>query len=297
MDLTKILKMLQADKLEESKQTEIKEILETLIESKAHEVSETRIDEEVAKEKEKLTEALETKFETYKDEITSKFSNFVDSVLEEEVKIPEKIVEFAKYGETYKDLIDQFKIRLAIDEGVLTDEVKDLLKEAKEEILSLKDQLNESTSKVLDLQKDAQEMAAHIYLRKKCDGLTESQKKHVIAILGDEVIKENIDKKFDIIVEATKKHKVEEEDDNKETKSYACPACGVNAEIKEGDSVDCPECGEKMKLAENDGKEGKKVEESKGHSEVEGPIVEQVIEEDVEATPWTVMLNEWTKRL
>ena len=167
MDLKKVLEMLQVDKLEESSQTEIKETLETLIESKAQEVIAEKVDAEIESAKETMTEELEGKFETYKEDVTSKFSNFVDSILDEEIQIPEKVMEYAKLGELYQDLIEQFKVRLAIDEGALNSEVQGLLREAKDEIITLKGDVNESTKKTLELEKDAQEMAAHIYLRKK----------------------------------------------------------------------------------------------------------------------------------
>ena len=302
MDLAKVLEMLQVDKLEESAQAEIKEKLETLIESKAQEIVEGKIEAEMETAKEKLTEELEGKFETYKEDVTSKFSNFVDSILDEEIQIPEKVMEFAKSGELYHDLIEQFKVRLAIDEGVLNDEVQGLLKEAKDEIVSLKGEVNESTKKNLDLEKDAQEMAAHIYLRKKCDGLTEAQKGHVISILGDETVKESIDKKFDFIVESMDikieekddDNKVDEKDDDKgSVKSYECKKCGTTAEVKEGDDTACPDCGETMAISE---KKDDKVEEGKGHAEVktdDEPV--KKLDEGTELSPWKAQMKEWVE--
>jgi hypothetical protein len=56
--------------------------------------------------------------------------------------IPDKVLEYARKGELYSDLIEQFKVRLGVDEGLLDEEVKALLKEAKTEIQIL-DQLDE----------------------------------------------------------------------------------------------------------------------------------------------------------
>lgn len=296
MDLTKVLGMLQADKLEESVQADIKSKLETIIESKAQEMVAEKIESELETARETLTEDLESKFETYKDDVTSKFSNFVDSILDEEVEIPAKVLEYARLGELYQDLVEQFKIRLAIDEGALNDEVQSILKEAKDEIIKLKEDCNLNTKKVLTIEKDAQEMAAHIYLRKKCDGLTEAQKGHIISILGDETVKESIDKKFGFIVESMD-IKIEEEDDDKgELSSYTCEKCGASAEVKEGDDTKCPECGETMSLTEKKG--DTKVEEGKGHAEVEteGPA-KAPINENVELSPWEIQKREWISTL
>lgn len=305
MDLEKILEMLQANKLDEATQKDIKSKLTVLIESKAQELMADKIDEELSKEKERLTEELEEKFETYKEDVTSKFSNFVDSILEEEIQIPEKVVEYARLGEMYQDLVEQFKIRLAIDEGALNDEVQSLLKEAKDEIVNLKEEVNELTKQNLEFEKDAQEMAAHIYLRKKCDGLTESQKTHVISILGDEVVKENIDKKFDIIVESLGVvNEEEEEDDNTEddkgdVKTYTCPECGATAEVKEGDSIKCPECGANMKLEESsDGKE--QTNEGRGSVEVPSNSREKdtLLNENKDTVdPWDMQKALWLEAI
>ena len=267
--MEKIFEMLGVEKLDESKQTELKETLRTVIELKAQEIAEGKVDALVEEKKQELVEEYESKFDSYKDGITSKFSNFVDNVLDEEMVIPENILEYAKLGELYQDLIEQFKIRLAIDEGMISEEVREMLKEAREEIVTLRESLDENTGKVLELEDDASQMAAQLYIRQKCDGLTESQKKKVIDLLGDEIIKENIDKKFDTIVESLSILSEKDDDTDDEGSSTdrdgdgdgvfeaVCKECGNKETVKEGDDMTCPECGAKMK------KSTKKVDESK----------------------------------
>lgn len=201
MTLEKILEMLGVEKIDESKQSEVKDALETIIEAKASQIANKKVEESLNVEKEKLVEEFENKFEDYKEDVTSKFSNFVDSILEEEMVIPEKIVKYARLGELYEDLIDQFKVRLAIDEGLLNNEVKGMLGEAKGEIEKLRDEVNELTGQKLQLEKDAKDLATHVYLRKKCDGLTEGQKTSVMNIL-EGASKDDIDKKFGIVLES-----------------------------------------------------------------------------------------------
>jgi hypothetical protein len=196
--MDKLLEMLGVHKLNEQEQGKIKEKLETLIELKTKEA----LTEKLEVEKGKLVEEYEEKFETYKDDITSKFSNFVDEILDEQMNIPEKVLEFARKGELYSDLIEQFKVRLGIDEGLLDEEVKSLLKEAKKEIQSLRQELDESTAEKLETKSDAQSLAAELYIRKKCDGLTVEQSNHVIQMLEGSKDKNEIDRKFSIILEA-----------------------------------------------------------------------------------------------
>jgi hypothetical protein len=195
MDLTKILELLGANKLDESTQENLTEKLGTVIEVEAKKLLETKLEEE----KSKLVEHYEEKFEDYKADMTTKFSNFVDGVLDEEMVIPEQVLEYAKKGELYHDLIEQFKVRLSVDQGLLDEEVKSLLKEAKEEIIKLREDMDSTIQENLELKGDAQEMASELYLHKKCQGLTESQKQQVFDILSGVTDKAEIDRKFQVI--------------------------------------------------------------------------------------------------
>ena len=180
--MDKILELLGANKLNEDTQKQLKEKLQTIIEVEAKKLSESTLQEE----RDQLVEDMEKKFDSYKQEITGKFSNFVDTVLEAEMVLPEKVLEYAKKGELYHDLIEQFKVRLGVDQGLLDEEVKSLLKEAKTEIQSLRKDLDKNIAENLELKSDAQELAAEVYLYTKCEGLTEAQRKHVFTILQGE---------------------------------------------------------------------------------------------------------------
>jgi predicted RNA-binding Zn-ribbon protein involved in translation (DUF1610 family) len=297
--MDKIFEILGLEKLDESKQEDLKETLKTVIEVKATELAESKVEGLLETEKTKLKEEYETKFDTYRDGLTSKFSNFVDTVLDEEMVIPENVQKWAKQGELYHELVEQFKTRLAIDEGMISDEVRGMLKEAKDEIENLRAKVDEATGTNLDLEQDASEMAAQLYIREKCDGLTESQKKHVISLLGDEIIKESIDKKFSIIVDTMgikinesddedkdDKGDDKDKDDDKDEKVFemSCESCGNKETVKEeADEMECPECGKNMKPSKE------KVEE--GHSEVKDEDKGQLNEGD--ASPWETYKSVW----
>lgn len=290
--MDKIFEILGLEKLDESKQEDLKETLKTVIDVKATEIAESKVEGLLETEKEALKEEYETKFDEYRDGLTAKFSNFVDSVLDEEMVIPENVQKWAKQGELYHELVEQFKTRLAIDEGMISDEVREMLKEAKEEIESLRNKLDESTGTNLDLEHDASEMAAQLYIREKCDGLTESQKKHVINLLGDELIKENIDKKFSIIVdtmglinESDDEGGDDDDDDDEKTYEMECESCGNKETVKEEKSeMECPECGKTMKPG--------KVSESKTViDDVKKPLNED------NKTPWETYKGVWLQGL
>lgn len=203
--MDKILELLGANKLNEDTQEDLKEKLQTIVEVEAKKLSDSQLNEQ----KQQLVEDYEQKFDEYKEDITQKFSNFVDNVLEKELVIPDKIMEYAKKGELYHDLIEQFKVRLSVDQGLLDEEVKSLLKEAKDEIIRLRKDMDVHISENLELQKDAQEMAAALYLHDKCKGLTESQKEHMFSILSGIIDKDEIDKKFEVVKESERFDPVE----------------------------------------------------------------------------------------
>jgi hypothetical protein len=203
--MDKILELLGANKLNEDTQEDLKEKLQTIIEVESKKLSDSKLTEE----KQQLVEDYEKKFDEYKEDITQKFSNFVDNVLEKELVIPEKIMEYAKKGELYHDLIEQFKVRLSVDQGLLDEEVKGLLKEAKDEILRLRKDMDQNIKENLELKQDAQEMAAALYLHDKCRGLTESQREHMFSILSGIVDKDEIDRKFEIVKESERFDPVE----------------------------------------------------------------------------------------
>jgi hypothetical protein len=270
--MEKLLELLGVKKLDESEQEVIKEKLQTLIEVKAQELSESKLDEE----KNKLIEAYEEKFDAYKEDITGKFSNFVDEILEQELQIPEKILEYARKGELYSDLIEQFKVRLGVDEGLLDEEVKALLKEAREEIVKLRDELNESISDKLQTKQDATELAAEVYLHRKTSGLTESQKKHVLEMLDGVTDREEIDRKFEVIVEAYNGNgKNGDEEDDEDDEEDDEDKKKKKKDMKEQEEEDSAE----DEKEDADEKKKKKKKEMNGKGKVDGEK-EDMKEED-----------------
>jgi len=277
--MDKILEMLGITKLDEADQEKLKTELEAIIESKATEKSKEMEDDI----KEKVVEEMETKFDNYKEDITAKFSNFLDDLLEEELVLPENILEYARLGEEYQPLIENFKTKLAIDEGILDNEVKGILKEAKNEIVELTSKNDEMVSENLDNKSKLEKVMTENYLLKKCDGLTPKQKEKVFNIL-EGASKEDIDKKFDILV------KINEEDDEFETKE--CPECGTeNPE----DATKCKECGTPFDKKKKDDDDDDKDKDDKKKNESKTYIDEnKTLDESNPKSLWLKVLREKT---
>jgi len=136
----------------------------------------------------------------------------VQEVKEMTKKEFEELKFYASKGELYMDLIEQFKLRLAVDEGILNEEVKEVLLEAKEAIVKLRTDSNKLIDENLTIKSDCMEMAAQLYLNELCEKheIKGKDKKRIFSILEGIKDKEEIDKKFNFILEQDikEKHKV-----------------------------------------------------------------------------------------
>jgi hypothetical protein len=198
------------EKLELSKDVldDLVKKVETTVETQVKagvELAKEEITADMEKEKGEWREAeiqkLEEQFEEYKETIVSKFSDFVDQVITEEIEIPERVKEFARKGQIYEPIIEEFKTKIAIDQGLIDEEVKSILKEAKDKIIELEDKHNETYGANLELREELSKSKVKAYLLEKCDELTLDQKSFVKKVLGDADSVEEIDEKFDIVLE------------------------------------------------------------------------------------------------
>lgn len=251
MEIKDILETLKTDLLTEEQQKEVEQKLQDIVDLHVQE----KLTEAIEQEKESLIEVYEQKYEEYKNETISKFSDFVDTILEDEMKIPENIVEYARLGELYSDLITEFKSRIAIDEGTLDEEAKELLAEAKDEIQRLRDEINEVTKDLLESKNDAKEFAAELYKRKKCDGLTEAQRGHVLRLLEGINTQKDIDRKFEVIKSHYLNEKGDDEGDDKTT-DCTCPDCKKSFTVKGAvdENTKCENCGTQLKENVSEGR-------------------------------------------
>lgn len=249
----------------------INEEIDKKVQEKAQVIAEDIANKELEKAKSELNEEYEEKFEEYKQMISEKFSEFVDQTLDEELQIPEDVVEFARKGKLYSDLIDQLKVRVGIDEGKLDEEARELLKEARDEIINLKSRLNDAEGSRIDLTSENRKLTGELYARKKCDGLTEAQKTRTLKLLEGLTTEEEIDAKYDVIVESlfTKKddktEQLNEATKVQEEKTCVCPKCGKETTITEGscELYNCPDCEDQKLTDKTDDNKVKPTEEGK----------------------------------
>jgi len=149
-------------------------------------------------------EGIEKDHEQFKDKLSDTTAKTINEILEEDLTIPEKVLEYASKGELYDDLIKQFKIRMSVEEGMIDEPVKKLLKEAKEEIIKLRANIQKAKTSTAMIKEDIKEMDAQIYayekiellendnLKKRAKKLTEGTKsKDTIDTILEQIVKEN----------------------------------------------------------------------------------------------------------
>lgn len=218
-----IMDLINVENLNEEDVKNLSEKINSVIDLKVQE----KVQDKISIIKDTLVEEYEDKFETYKTEITEKFSNFVDEILDEELSIPEHILEYAKKGELYYDLIEQFKTRFIIDEGHIDDEVKGILREARDEITSLKSQLNSSIQESLDTELEMNRLKAKNIIMEKTSELPFDTATKVKAILEGETDPDRINQKIDSIIET-----ITESKEIKETKVDEVVVTSVTEEVQ-----------------------------------------------------------------
>jgi hypothetical protein len=187
------------------------------------------------------------------------------------------------------------------DEGLLDDEVKDLLREAKKEILGLREELDELIDEKLETELKAQQLDAEMHLRQKADGLTEAKKLKVFELLEGTTDKEEIDKKFDLIVESLRVSENDDDDDDEDHGvECVCPDCGKKKTLSESaDCPDCPDCKVEMGVKKDESRvdidEQDECPEGEEWDEEAGKCVPKKVEEDT--SPFAEFLNEYTNTL
>ena len=241
--------------------TFVSELVELKVTDRATQMLKEATQPVIDEARETLVAEYEQKFEDFKDLISNSFSSFVDKVLDEELTLPEELHEWARKGQRYADLIEDIRTRVAVDEGSVNEEAHTLIVDAKNEIVKLRDELNKTISENIEMRNDAEALAANLYLRKKCDGLSEAQRSRIIPLLENERDTNVIDEKFTFIMEnvmtatpgpvdepvgnPTELGKAKSDIQAGLEKECKCPTCGKivpAANNVECSMLKCPDC-------------------------------------------------------
>ncbi len=139
-------------------------------------------------------EQLEEQFETANDIIQDKCEKLISEFFSETLDLPKKIKKYAQIGMRYSGFINRLKTRVAIDEMVVDEEIKELFQMAKAEIQSLRREKSAILRDTAQTRKDIKNFKIQLYANEQIDLLkTENQKRKAKQLVEGANSKNKID--------------------------------------------------------------------------------------------------------
>lgn len=197
-------------------ESEIKEKYNTLLEEKEAEYSSNleALDETLTEKAKLFKEAVEEKTEgvllalaekyeaditSYKAFITEKVDSYLELKMQEIV--PDAHIEAVAKVAVLEPIVAGFKKVMAENYIKFDEESFGLLKDARAEIISLRNQLSESVNECMTLNKSLHQTERSMKISEVCEGLTDSQRERAAKLLEGYATKE-IEERFQYIREA-----------------------------------------------------------------------------------------------
>jgi len=247
MDISSVIKNIDANVLNEETATEIAEAFETAVNEKVNAKLELQIesalskqDEEHALKLENLLKAIDedhseklnkvvdainenhtTKLQNlstfYKKALNEKAESFVSTVVDRlsnylenylEKAIPTAQLEEAVANTSARKQLDQIKGIISFDPSTLNEEVKQLISQGKEKINTLHNQLSESYKENIELRNAIDDLNAKLMLESKTKGMSSSKKEYITNLLSDKS-PEYIEENFKYVVEMFEREETE----------------------------------------------------------------------------------------
>lgn len=193
MNKSKILKKLEgvlsAEDLktfEESLDEMIDEKVNMLVEErtnyldeKAEEYTKKEVQKRLDEEKETLIEEYDEKLKTLEEKIINNLDEFLDSeIISESIK--DELVEKTAINETYKPIIDGIMDLFENKFVSLDTEGYKLVKEAKENVQSKIEELDEAIQEKISLKKENEDLKSAVLIAQKIEGMTPKEKERVV---------------------------------------------------------------------------------------------------------------------
>ena len=198
------------------KDGEIDSLKDVLKEAK-EEIETSRADLQTLKES--TLEGVKKDVEGHKAALVEKISGYLETELKN--LVPDSLIEAQAKVEAYEPIVEKVKDVFKGYGVELDSDSHAVLKEAKEEILSLQKSYDEINTEKLAIEEKASELLAKYILKEKCDGLTDEQTSKINVIFkgsdADE-ISEKFESVRDLIIDEGDSEDDEDDDDEKKKK-------------------------------------------------------------------------------
>ncbi len=152
-----------------------------------------------------LKEQFEADYAAFSDELVEKLSMFLDETLKENLEIPAEVVEWAKKGKEYSQILEALKVKIQLDEGALNEEATKKLDEANAAAGEMKDKLDAALAENLKLADKIQKFETVQHIDNKCAeaALSVDETANVKKLMNGFSIEE-VDEKFETVVKFVK---------------------------------------------------------------------------------------------
>lgn len=187
-----------------------------------------------------LLEKVKTKttkdMEVFKEGIVEKLDKYLD--LELDKKIPDVYVEAVAKVQILEPIVEGFKKTMQENYIKFDEENFSLIKDARAEIIKVREQLAESTKQNMDYKSKMKKFERSMKISEVCEGLTDTQRKRASKLLesydADE-IKDRFDSIRDLILENTNVEDKKGEEEVEE--AIGDPTDAPAGDVKKGEEV------------------------------------------------------------
>jgi hypothetical protein len=239
MDISSVIKNINANVLNEETATEIAEAFENAVNEKVNAKVELQIESALGKQDEEHAHKLDSLLKAIDEDHSSKLNKVVDAINENHTtklkslsnfyrkalnekaekfttkvvdrlnvylenyldkSIPAEQLEEAVANTTARKQLEQIKSIISFDPSCLNEEVKQLISQGKEKVNSLHNQLSESYKENIDLRNTIADLKSKLMLENKTKGMSSSKKGYITNLLSDKS-PEYIEENFKYVVE------------------------------------------------------------------------------------------------
>ncbi|MCD4693300.1 MAG: hypothetical protein K8R79_10325 [Calditrichales bacterium] len=154
-----------------------------------------------------MLERIEKDYERFKDKLTDTTAKTINEIFEEDLQLSENVRKWAYKGKLYDNIIQQFKIRISVDDCLMDEQALSLLREAKGTILNLRSNIAKAKNSTAMVKDDIKTMRKQLYIYKRLDEMKinnlNQHKIKTILLEGDidNLSEYEIDKKINLLLE------------------------------------------------------------------------------------------------
>ena len=176
------------------------------LEEKAEEFCTIEVNERLKTEKQKLIKEYDNALEKFENNIVEKLDMFLESEITS--NISEEAINKIAINETYRPIVEDI-VKIFEEKYVALDtEGYGILKEAKESIVKLEDEVSNTIADKMELQTENDKLKSGVLFLEKTEGLTKDQKGRVLTMIEGKSykdVKKTIASVIDLVVEHEEK--------------------------------------------------------------------------------------------